>query len=232
MGGTAVVYAALVAESKTRASTEEVHDRLRADILAGVFKPGEKLRFSPLGVEYAASIGVLREALTRLAEQGLVVSEPRIGFTVKPLTRDDLDDLTTVRIDIESIALQRAIDTGDMAWESALVAAHHTLERTPMMTEGKPVRVSDAWERVHANFHRALVAGCGSPRLIAIAETLRNSSELYRRWSQPLDKNRDVAAEHRAILDATLDRDADRAVASLCAHYERTAEILRAALTA
>ncbi|WP_349318999.1 GntR family transcriptional regulator [Mycolicibacterium canariasense] len=219
-----------MAEPRNRASMEEVHDRLRADILAGVFTPGEKLRFAPLGSEYAASIGVLREALTRLAEQGLVVSEPRIGFRVRPLTREDLDDLTTVRIDIESLALRRAIDLGDMAWESALVAAHHTLERTPMMTDAEPVRVSDTWERAHAQFHRALVAGCGSPRLIAIAETLRNSSELYRRWSQPLDRERDVAAEHRAILDSTLGRDGNRAVAALCAHYERTAGILREAL--
>lgn len=218
-------------EPKSRANTEEVHDRLRADILAGVYAPGEKLRFAPLGTEYSASIGVLREALTRLAEQGLVMSEPRIGFTVRKLSLDDLDDLTMVRGDIEAIALRKAIERGDMAWESALVSAHHTLERTPMMADGKPVRVSDAWERAHANFHRALIAGCASPRLTSIAETLRNSSELYRRWSQPLDQNRDVAAEHKALLKAALGRNGDQAATLLRAHYERTATILRTHLT-
>jgi DNA-binding GntR family transcriptional regulator len=218
-------------ETRDRANTDQVHDRLRADILGGVHAPGEKLRFAPLAADYGASVGVLREALTRLTEQGLVCSVPRIGFTVAPLTLEDLNDLTSVRCEVEGLALRAAITNGDVSWESRLVAAHHTLDRTPILTEEPPLRVSDAWERAHSNFHRALISACGSPRLMAIAETLRHSSELYRRWSQPREKGRDVAAEHRAIMEAALARDADSAVALLQAHYEHTAEILRRDLT-
>jgi DNA-binding GntR family transcriptional regulator len=71
---------------KERASTEAVHARMRADVLAGVYAPGEKLKFADLCERYAASVAVVRESLTRLVEQGLAVSEPRIGFRVAPLT--------------------------------------------------------------------------------------------------------------------------------------------------
>ncbi|MDX6233918.1 MAG: hypothetical protein QOH68_2995 [Nocardioidaceae bacterium] len=217
-------------ESKARASTEDVHGRFRADILGGIYKPGQRLKFAELCERYSASISVLREALTRLAEQGLVTSEPRIGFRVVPLTVDDLDDLTFTRIDIESLALRYSIERGDMAWEAQLVAAHHTLERTEMLTADAPVRVTDAWEKAHVQFHAALVAGCRSARLLTMVESLRHSAELYRRWSQPLELGRDVAAEHRQLMEAALERDADKAVASLASHFGRTAQILKAAL--
>lgn len=210
---------------RARASTEEVHDQLRADILAGIHPPGSRLKFAPLGERYAASVGVLREALTRLTEQRLVTSEPRIGFTVAALSDDDLRDLTATRIEIESVAVRRAVAKGSVDWESGVVAAHHRLERTPMR-EGKPSRISDSWEEAHAAFHRAVLDGCCSPRLMEITNALRDSAELYRRWSGVQDPNRDVAAEHRRIMDAVLARDADEAAAALRDHYDRTLGIL------
>ena len=215
---------------KERASTEAVHARMRADVLAGAYAPGEKLKFADLCERYTASVAVVRESLTRLVEQGLAVSEPRIGFRVAPLSLEDLLDLTATRCDLEGLALRYAVERGDVEWESRLVAAHHVLERTPLLADDGPPRVSDAWEAAHAAFHAALIAGCSSPRLLCMTESLRDASELYRRWSQPLEKSRDVAAEHRGILEAALDRDADLAVTRLREHFTRTAEILRARL--
>jgi DNA-binding GntR family transcriptional regulator len=67
-----------------RATTraDAVHARLRADVLSGRLRPGQRLQFAELGRRYAASIGVLREVLMRLTEQGLVSAEPQIGFRV------------------------------------------------------------------------------------------------------------------------------------------------------
>ncbi|PFG65375.1 GntR family transcriptional regulator [Enemella evansiae] len=210
---------------RARASTEEVHDRLRADILAGVHPPGSRLKFAPLAERYAASVGVLREALTRLCEQRLVTSEPRIGFTVAALSDEDLRDLTATRIEIESVAVRLAVARGSVDWESALVAAHHRLERTPMRS-GEPLRVSDEWETAHAAFHRAVLAGCGSPRLMEITDELRDSAELYRRWAGVQDQERDVPGEHRRILEAVLARDAKAASRALAEHYEGTLQTL------
>jgi DNA-binding GntR family transcriptional regulator len=71
---------------------EQVHRRLRADILAGVLAPGSRLLFADLGDRYHASMGVLREALTRLAGEGLVDSEPQTGHRVMSLSAADLVD--------------------------------------------------------------------------------------------------------------------------------------------
>lgn len=215
---------------RQRANTETVHAALRADLLGGVHAPGSKLKFAPLCEQYGASVSVVREALSRLSEQGLVESEPRVGFRVRTVSVEDLRDLTAARVDLESVALRYAIERGKMEWETELVAAHHRLERTPLLTDDAPPRVSDEWERAHSRFHAALLDGCGNGWLLGLAATLRDAAEFYRRWSQLQEPDRDVAAEHRAILEATLDRDADTAVQRLCDHYQHTATIVEHAL--
>ncbi|UAL29710.1 FCD domain-containing protein [Nocardioides rotundus] len=218
--------------TRPRANTDAVHAQMRADILSGAYPPGERLKFAELCERYAASVAVVRESLTRLVEQGLARSEPRIGFRVTPLSVADLLDLTATRCDIEGLALRYSIERGDVEWESRLVAAHHVLERTPLLAEDGPARVSDEWEAAHTAFHAALIDACQSPRMLDMTATLRDASELYRRWSQPLERGRDVAAEHRGLLDAALSRDADLAVARLREHFEHTARILEGSLAA
>jgi DNA-binding GntR family transcriptional regulator len=218
--------------AKTR--TDEVLDRLRADILAGRFAPGERLKFAPLCQVYDVSVGLLREVLSRLAEQGLVLASPQVGFQVTPISVDDLLDLTRTRMDIEGLALRRGIERGDMAWRARLVAAHFTLANTQRRNENDPTRVTPAWEAAHTDFHDALLAGGNSPRLYAIATALRTSACLYRRWSEAIDATdaaRDPAAEHAAIFQHAIDGDADAAVAALAAHIELTTTLIVASKT-
>ncbi|HEV3361053.1 MAG TPA: GntR family transcriptional regulator [Pseudonocardiaceae bacterium] len=213
--------------AKTR--TDEVHARLRADILGGRFAPGERLKFTPLCQSYDASVGLIREVLSRLAEQGLVLANPQVGFQVTPISVDDLLDLTRTRTDIECLALRRGIERGDMAWRARLVATHFVLADTPRRDTSTPTRVTPAWEAAHADFHDALLAGCGSPRLHAIATTLRDSACLYRRWSEaidPADATRDPAGEHAAIFQYAIDGDVESAVTALAAHIELTTTLI------
>lgn len=212
--------------AKTR--SEEVYAAVRREILAGRLRPGERLGPAVFAERLGVSLGVVREALTRLAEQGLVVAQPQIGFQVAPVSAEDLLDLTAVRIDVETLALRRAVESGDVSWESALVGAHHVLERTAQYLPDDPLVYTEEWARAHADYHEALLSACGSPRLLEIANSLRDSSELYRRWSQPdgAADTRDIAGEHRGILDAVLSRDADRAVSALRAHIQYTTDVL------
>ena len=143
--------------------TEQVYAQLRADILSGRVLPGTKLRFAELTERYDCSTSVVREGLTRLAEQGLVQSEPQHGFHVTPLSQDDLDDLTTARCEIEGLVLRMSIEHGDIAWESEVVAAHHALDRTPMESDGDPVVMSEEWTLAHARFHQASVVRVPEP---------------------------------------------------------------------
>jgi DNA-binding GntR family transcriptional regulator len=215
-------YTAAMTRPGTRAET--AFQALRGDILAGRLLPGQRLQFNELSAQYGMSVGVLREALSRLAEQGLVLSEPQQGSRVVPVSPEDLRDLTAARLEIETMTLRRAIEAGDLAWESRLVAAHHVLDGTLQLDESDPRRVSEQWAAAHAHFHEVLLEACPIRRLREIARSLRDAAELYRRWSRHLgrEEERDIPGEHRALLDAVLKRDSELAVRLLTQHIEYT----------
>jgi DNA-binding GntR family transcriptional regulator len=199
----------------------EVYDVLRAELLNGVLNPGEKLRMVELATRFSVSQSVIREALTRLAEQGLVVATPQRGFRVRQLSVEDVIGLTESREEIESVALRLAIERGDVRWETEIVAAHHLLDRTPVVdADGQ---FHEPWTAVHQDFHRALTAGCNNARLQGVVLALRDNSELYRRWWWALADNRherDLRAEHRQLMELTLARDAEGAIEALTNHIK------------
>lgn len=207
--------------------TELVYEALRDDLLNGRLRPGDRLKLTALGERFMASQSVVREALTRLSEQGLVVAEPQRGFSVRPLSEADLADLTRVRVQLECLALRQAIQEGDVAWESQIVSTHYQLERQPMVNADGVL--NQEWSRVHAEFHRALVAACGSPRLLSMVNALRENADLYRQWSWSLaqDVKRDHVAEHRDLMELTLARDADAACEAMARHIERASAALK-----
>jgi DNA-binding GntR family transcriptional regulator len=208
--------------------TEAVHDALRAELLRGELIPGQKLRMVELAARFGVSQSVVREAVTRLAEQGLVVSTPQRGFRVRELSVEDIAHLTETRVEIESMAQRMSIERGDVRWETGVLAAHHILERTPLTKGEDDATVSETWMVHHRDFHRALIAGCGNPRLETIAQSLWDSAQLYRRWYWALsdDHHRDITAEHRRLKEFALARDADSAVEVLTAHIERAPQKL------
>jgi DNA-binding GntR family transcriptional regulator len=207
--------------------TQGAYEGLRADLLACRILPGAKLKIQELCSQFSVSLGAIREALSRLTSEGLVVAEPQRGFRAAPISAADLTDLTMVRIEIDSLCLKRAIASGDVGWESHLVAATHRLARTPERVPEDPARSNDAWAEAHAAFHLALMEGCGSPWLLHLHALLYAQSERYRRLSVPFAANgRDVNAEHQAIVVAALARDSKTAVRLLAAHLQATTRIL------
>ena len=101
------------------------------------------------------------------------------------------------------------------------------LSRTPERAAADPARSSDEWAEAHAAFHMALAGGCDSPWLLRLRGQLYDQSERYRRLSVPLTtQTRNIGEEHQAIVDATLARDPDKAVALLSAHLSATTRIL------
>jgi len=206
--------------------TELVYEALRADLMNATLAPGSRLKLTALAERFGVSQSVVREALTRLSEQGLVVAEPQRGFRVRPLTREDLADLTNVRVHLEGLALRESIAYGDVAWESEVVSTHYRLERLNMVDENG--LLDQEWTRVHAEFHHALVSACGSDRLLTIVGGLRENSDVYRQWSWSLaqDHKRDNVAEHRNLMELTLAREADEAVEAMKVHIERASNAL------
>lgn len=176
--------------------------------------------------QYGVSLSVVREAVTRLAGEGLVDASPQRGFAVASLSVEDLQDLTRTRVLIETLALSESIKHGDLAWEASVLASHHALAGTPMLTPQG--HVDPAFTVAHRKFHHTLLAGCGTVRLETIATGLRDCAELYQHWSQELarDTDRDIAAEHRMIAELTVARDETGATQALREHIERTTAAL------
>lgn len=216
--------------SSRRGSTRslEVYDEIRSDIMSTRIPPGTRLKVGPLCERFGVSLSVVREALTRLSEQRLVRSEPQFGFSVVPLDRDGLEDLTRVRAEIETLALRWAIECADLSWETSVVAALYRLGRTPVSEPGNENGISDAWSDAHAAFHAALASGCGSPLLMELRRGPYDSAEIYRRWARPgaVREERDVRKEHTEIADAAIARDIGLATSLLETHIRRTTRTL------
>lgn len=212
---------------------EGVHQRLRREVLTGVLRPGQRLQAAELAGRFHVSVGVMREALTRLAGNQLVVATPNHGFRVVAMTPDEIADLTRVRTTLECLALQMAIERGDLDWESQVVAAHHRLTGTPQSPPGVAAITSEAWAEAHADFHRTLIEACRVPSLLAMCGDLFDAMTLFRNSAPvsagdpdaPADRAATAAAEHQAVVDAVLARDADLAGQHLATHFESTARL-------
>lgn len=214
-------------QAKVRTLSEDVYQALRADVLSCRLRPGAKLQINSLADERDVSLSSVREALSRLSAEGLVVAEPQRGFRVAPVSLEDLSDLTTTRIDIETLCVTRAIERGGVEWESAIVGALHRLSRTPYSAPGDDRRLSDEWAAAHEAFHEGIVSGCDSVWLLRIRTALYQQSERYRRLSVPvLPAKRNVEAEHRALAEAVLGRQKARACKLMKEHLILTMNII------
>ena len=215
-------------EPKGRTRMSGIYELLRRDILECRLKPGMRLRFEELRALYEIGLSPLREALMKLASDGLVVLEAHKGFRVAPVSRSDLLDITFMRKEFDATGIKLSIEKGDDAWEASIVASLHELSKKPKL--GSEGLLDGEWEKRHRAFHLTLVSACGSPWLLHFREQLYDQADRYRRLSvQYLREPRDHLGEHREIAEATLARDADAAVFLIRRHLDRTIQILLAA---
>jgi GntR family carbon starvation induced transcriptional regulator len=203
--------------------SDKAYRALRKDIVAGVLLPGERLRIAKLSADYDIGASPLREALSKLSSEFLVLVEGQRGFSVAPISAQELKDVSQIRQDLEAESLKRAIATGDDAWEAGIVAAFYNLGKAEARRREDPAKHLAEWEDRNREFHEALVAACESEWLKRLRRLLYFQHERYRRISlKNPNPKRDLHAEHKAIMDATLARDTDQAVKLSREHIERT----------
>lgn len=219
------LQATLDSSGTSRSLTEATYERLREDVLTCRLVPGAKLNVKELSEHLDSNPAAVRESLSRLAARELVLIEPQKGFRVAPMSVFELQDLTDVRIELESAALRRSISAGDLEWEARVVATFHRLS--------KSVRDADAaheWELAHAAFHQALISACPSRWLQRLRGMLYDQNARYRMLSVAIDgTKRDLHGEHKALMEAAVGRDSARAATVFAKHLRATTEtILRA----
>ena len=194
--------------------TVAVLEAIRHAILAGELRPGQALVETDLAEVLGVSKTPVREALKTLAGAGLVVMNPYKGAAVRVVDGEQARHVYDARLLLEPEALARGV-AGGHDWQPAHQALAHADS------------ARDQAERSLANraFHRELYAGCGNPLLVRMLDDLRDQTALVSvaAWQHEPDwlahpSWEHEAAEHRAVLQAAEDGDAQRAAALLRAH--------------
>jgi GntR family carbon starvation induced transcriptional regulator len=203
---------------------EEVFARLRTDIIGGEFAPGSRLAMDSMCSRYGVGISPLREALARLATNGLVNQESQRGFRVREISLPDLMDIAATRALLEGRALRQSIRQGDDAWEARVVSSHHLLAKIDPRRIGE-ASLREQWELRHREFHFTILSACGSPWLLRLCAVLYDQFDFYRRLARFAGKRQPrLAGQHGKLVAAVTGRKAAAAAAILEQHIGETAE--------
>ena len=199
--------------------SETAHRRVRTDIVFGKLRPGEKLKLERLREDYGASIGTLRELLSRLASEALVIAEGQRGFEVAPVSAENLREIAALRLLLESHALTQSFKAGDMEWEGRLVSAYHKLSAIEKRLLAGDRADAETWKRYDWEFHHALISACGSNALL---ETHAPVYDKYLRYQMiaGIFRGEIAAQEHHKLLESALSRDSNTARDVLVIHIE------------
>ncbi len=198
-----------------RTLREQVFEHLREEILSTRLSPGAELHEVALAESLGISRGPLREALGRLAAEGLVTIRPRRGAVVTRFTRDEFVDAYQVRGALESLAIRLAVPR---LTDEDRAGLHALVEE---MVEHSAKGDEHAFFRTNREFHRMFVVTSGNERLREMHEQLMN--QMARLLSRSVDLRGSLdqsVAEHRGILHAVDAGDAERAARLIEEHIE------------
>ena len=219
--------------------TSQVEDLVRAKILNGELQPDQVISARALGEVLGVSMTPVRNALDRLAGDGLVVMSPRRGTRVAAPTVEDLEECFELRLVLEGLAAERAAPRLREADLAELRRRWHAFG-AKVPTGGAPpsVPIGEAAVRELASldraFHELVIQLSGSRRLAQLYRVLELSltvGRLYFLGKGPTP-GRSSHVQHRAILDALAARDPARARAAAEAHVRQARESMVAALRA
>jgi len=195
------------------------------DILTGALPPDAKLGIHELAKRYEMGPTPIREALSRLCPRGFVRATANRGFRVRPVSREDLEDIVGTRLVIELEALRLSIERGDDEWEAAILAALHVFQKFVGRDPQAFWQGNFAYDRVHKQFHAALISACGLPRLVEMHEMLYDQTYRYRcvalnaaARTRPLRLNE----AHTRLAKLAVERDADAACEELARQIRST----------
>jgi DNA-binding GntR family transcriptional regulator len=221
-----------LAESTPGTSLIEVAlHKMKHSIVRCELPPGTKLKVDALSKAYGLSSSPIREALNRLAQEGIVHASDNRGFRVAPISVEDFDEISRVRGLLESEALSDSIEYGDDAWEGNVLAAFHRLNVVEKRLSSGPVALDDEWAERHKAFHFALFSACPSSLILGMIDSLFDRAERYRRYSAlHRQTERHKGNEHQTLMKVALSRDKEKAVKLLRQHIDRTRDSVRQAI--
>jgi len=192
---------------------ERVYDYLRGEILDGRLEPGTELAETGLSEHLGVSRGPLREAISRLAAEGLITVRPRRGAVVRSLSEEEFLELYQVREALETMAVKLA--TPRLAADDLRQLADLNRAMDAYGAQGDVERFFEANQAFHARF----LERSGNGKLYAMHQQLLDQLGHYRMRSLTLRGNlRRSVSEHAEILRAAKRGDGDRAAELMAEH--------------
>ena len=212
-----------------KTNSQAIYADLKDKLMTARFDPGEKLKPADLQGEYGCSANTVRDILLRLTKVGLVEFEMQRGFRAQYTSPEKRNDVTRFRTMLEQEGAMLSMKLGGISWEADLTAAHHKLSHLEREFErsgdlAKNPENMNLWTAAEWSFHDTLISRCGSPML---RDTYENVYGQFRQ--QMVAQERDfgssyfgaIIAEHQAILDAALSRDAQACRDAIHNHLKR-----------
>tara|TARA_E500000318_G_scaffold24357_1_gene24523 strand:- start:1221 stop:1892 length:672 start_codon:yes stop_codon:yes gene_type:complete len=201
----------------------QIADRLRADILAGLYPGGAQLLEAELALTFGVSRGPLREAMQRLVQEGLLRSAPHRGVFVTEVDEDDLLDVFFVRETLETAAIRKICSEGRQGIVAdALTAIAERMDRA--LKGGDTAAGGD----LDFEFHRTLVDAAESDRLSRTYATVQAETRLcLHRLMGGYRSSKDLAEEHFRLAKTIRSQDLGAIETELQQHLSNPARYLR-----
>jgi DNA-binding GntR family transcriptional regulator len=210
-----------LATVERRSTSGHVLQELRAAIIDGRIGPRAALREVALAEAFGTGRSAIREALSALVQEGLVVSELNRGTWVRELSAADVIDVYRAREAIETAAVALALDRGDVDLEPlrrAIADLSSLCDRDGVQSPSQAMIAADI------DFHRALVALAQSPRLSRAHEPLAAESQMVLNW-HPVYSSSDYVDDHQRLLDAFAETG-EAAVVAVRDHLRLTEDLI------
>jgi DNA-binding GntR family transcriptional regulator len=199
---------------------QAVADAVRTRVISGQLPAGTRIDQDALAAEFSVSRMPVREALRQLGAEGFVTIVPHRGAIVTALSPAEVEEIYEIRAALEGVAARHASQT---------LTADDLERLRKVLAAMRNEKQIDTWVALNAEFHNAINQASMRPRLLELIQRFREQSQPYiRLYVQRLHKSAQARKEHRAILEALADRDADRAEAAVRAHLVGTGRAVAA----
>lgn len=198
------------------------YEALRQGLIWGRWRSGERLIPQHLKEELNCTSSVLREAMLRLAGEGLMVSEKNLGFSAVVHSKKTFREAAHLRLILEREAAELSLERGDFDWELALTAAYQKLAyvERQMVETGDVKGLVRHWSLQDWEFHSTLMSACGSELLMRTYKSAFDTFRMYAVAEIPdFGFGREVTInEHKAIYEAAVSRDISKCLAAIETH--------------
>lgn len=200
---------------------ETIAEDVKEDIINGRYKPEQRLREAKLAEKYSVSKTPVREALRHLESIGFVEIVPHTMAHVKKIDKKEVQNLYRIQSVLEGLAGREAIpnlnkDHFEKMEKYATLLEKYSLEKN-----------SIEYEKVNFNFHSIFWNASDNERLIKLVYNIREQLQRFRSITRRYpERFKNLAADHRKILEAAVQRDGEKAEGLLRRHVEKQSKYI------